>query len=444
MLHGPVSEIFWDIYDSYLSGSCRTDLNLSPLIWFIFWQCNDSSLKMQHFLRRIYLFKGFLIMDSVSFFPDVVQGRFIRRLNRFVVECSLGKKIVRAHLPNPGRLWELLLPGRVVSLVKSDEESGRSTEYTAVAVEREGVPVLLHTQMANTVVRHLLENKMIDGFENTRIMKREAVFGKSRFDFLLQKGDEQYILEVKSCTLFGKHIAMFPDAVTQRGRKHLLELADLTQRGMNCGVVFLVNSPHARFFLPDYHTDIAFARTFCDVKDTLAFKAIGVTWNEDLSLGREVRELMIPCHTLEAEVQNRGCYMLILHIPDEKKITVGSLGFVHFPSGYYIYVGSAKTNLTQRIARHLREKKSFFWHIDYLRNEAATCSALPIRSSAPLEHEIALAVNRIADWSIPGFGASDCSCATHLFAMHGAPVHSPQFIELLQHFRMDRLGEDLD
>ena len=383
-------------------------------------------------------------MDSVSFFPDVVQGKFIRRLNRFVVECSLGNEIVRAHLPNPGRLWELLLPGRVVSLVSSDEAPGRSTAYTAVAVEREDAPVLLHTQMANTVVRHLLGNNMIHGFEHVRIIKQEAVFGKSRFDFLLQKGDEQYILEVKSCTLFGKHIAMFPDAVTQRGRKHLLELADLARHGMNCGVIFLVNSPHARFFLPDYHTDIAFARTFRDVKNTLTFKAIGVTWNSDFSLGKKIRELKIPWRLLTTEAQDRGCYMIILHIPDERKITIGSLGRVNFPSGYYIYIGSAKKNLTQRMARHLRKKKSFFWHIDYLRNEAAACNALPIRSSASLEHEIALAINRIADWSVPGFGASDCSCATHLFAMHEAPVHSSKFIELLQHFRMDRLGEDLD
>ena len=124
-------------------------------------------------------------MRSFYLFPEVKQGRFIRRLNRFIVECSLDGEIVRAHLPNPGRLWELLLPGKIVILVPSDPVPGRSTTYTAVAVLRDGTPVLLHTQKANTIVRYLLEKNQIRGLENTKIIKQEAVFGTSRFDFLL-------------------------------------------------------------------------------------------------------------------------------------------------------------------------------------------------------------------------------------------------------------------
>ena len=66
-------------------------------------------------------------MRNFSLFPNVKHGRFIRRLNRFIVECSLDGEIVRAHLPNPGRLWELLLPGRIVSLVSNGPRPGRST-----------------------------------------------------------------------------------------------------------------------------------------------------------------------------------------------------------------------------------------------------------------------------------------------------------------------------
>jgi sugar fermentation stimulation protein A len=135
--------------------------------------------------------------------------------------------------------------------------------------------------------------------------------------------------------------------------------------------------------------------------------------------------------------------MLILHIPRDITISVGSLGPVLFSGGYYIYVGSAKKNLTMRVERHLRKRKKFFWHVDYLRNYAETCIALPIRSHKPLEHEVAFAVSKIADWSVPGFGSSDCYCETHLFAMHDNPVHSQGFIDVLQHFRMDRLGIDL-
>jgi len=382
-------------------------------------------------------------MQKPPFFENLRKARFVKRLNRFAVECFIDDTIVQAHLPNPGRLWELLLPGRTVFLTAHDASPGRSTGYTAVAVERDGALVLLHTQMANTVVKTLLEQNKVPGLENAEIIRQEASFGKSRFDFLLRKGRETMVLEVKSCTLYGKHMAMFPDAVTDRGRRHLLKLAALSAEGMTCGVIFLVHAPHAQHFLPDYHTDIAFARTFLDVKDTLTIKALGVTWNKDLSLGAEVRRLEIPWQFLSREAEDRGSYMLILHIPHTMEIPIGRLGQISFSEGYYIYVGSAKENLTKRMERHMRKRKSFFWHIDYLRDGADTCVALPIRSSDPLEHEMAGAVGKIAGWSIPGFGSSDCSCATHLFSMQRNPLHCPAFIDLLQYFRMDRWGADL-
>jgi len=77
---------------------------------------------------------------------------------------------------------------------------------------------------------------------------------------------DPFVLEVKSCTLFGNSIAMFPDAVTVRGRRHIEELAALAVRGTAGGVVFLVHTPRVRYFLPDYHTDLTFARTFLNVK----------------------------------------------------------------------------------------------------------------------------------------------------------------------------------
>jgi len=382
-------------------------------------------------------------MNTFHLFPGVKQGRFIRRLNRFAVECLLNGEIVRAHLPNPGRLWELLLPGSIVSLVSNDPRPGRSTTYTAVAVLRDGMPVLLHTQKSNAVVRHLLEKNKIRGLEHAKIIKQEATFGESRFDFLLQKKNVQYVMEVKSCTLFGKHIAMFPDAVTERGRRHLLKLSELTDTGMSCGVIFVVHWPRARFFLPDYHTDLAFARTFASLRDKLIYRAVSIAWQENLHLGEQVNELEIPWGVLDREALDSGSYMLILHLLEDITISVGSLGHVSLSHGFYIYVGSAKKNLTKRMERHLRKRKKFFWHIDYLRDHAEACTALPIRSHTSLEHEVAFALSKIADWSVPGFGASDCSCDTHLFAMHDNPAHSPEFIDVLQYFRIDRLGVEL-
>ncbi|NLN59604.1 MAG: DNA/RNA nuclease SfsA [Deltaproteobacteria bacterium] len=373
---------------------------------------------------------------------DPVRGVFLRRLNRFVVECDLNGRPVSAHLANPGRLWELLLPGATVFLIRRGSVTAGGLMYSAVAVERDGVPILLHTQMANRVARHLLESNRVPGLEDTKIVKAEATVGHSRFDFhLLQRGCD-ILCEVKSCTLFGKSFAMFPDAVTERGRRHLMELAELADRGFHCVVIYLIHWSGARYFLPDFHTDPDFSRIFREVRHRVRFCPLSVGWSSSLHLLDPVREVDIPWSVLEREDCNRGSYLLILNLASDRSIDVGRLGSIFFPAGYYIYVGSAQKNLSQRVNRHLRRKKKPFWHIDYLRNHADSCVAVPIRSSENLEHELAGALGKICGRQIPDFGSSDCRCPTHLFSLPCHPLRYRPFIALLQTYRMDRL-EDL-
>jgi len=372
-------------------------------------------------------------------FSDISKGIFTSRPNRFVIHCTTAEGSVAAYLPNPGRLWELLLPGSVVYLVKKPPKATGSLHYMAVAVEREGVPVLLHTHIANAVAARLIAAKKIPGLEDATIVKAEVPVGHSRFDFLLEKDNRPFFLEVKSCTLFGRRIAMFPDAVTLRGKRHLEELATLCRQGTAAGVLFLVQWPHADYFLPDYHTDLQFALTFKEVKDDLFIKALSLQWRPDLTLAGQVRELCIPWDALTREAKDSGSYIIVLHIAADVDVAVGSLGEIQFSPGFYLYVGSAKRTLTKRLDRHLRKNKLFHWHIDYLRDYADSCVAMPIRSSAPLEHELAAALRGIADGSIPAFGASDCSCASHLFHFAENPLWSKRFIDILQHFRIDRL-----
>ncbi len=374
----------------------------------------------------------------MNFFGPTEKAIFIKRPNRFVVVCNLHGKILKAFLPNPGRLWELLLPGAVLYLEKSPQP-GRKLPYTVVAIEREGRPVMAHTHRTNDLVEHLLRKGMIPGLEGTEIIKREIRHGNSRFDFLLKRGEEEIYLEVKSCTLFGKQVAMFPDAVTARGKKHVEELAELKGRGKSGAVVFLICWPKASFFMPDYHTDLEFSQTLLAVRDRVSFLPVGLELNPDLSLTSKVRLLEIPWEILEKEVEDRGSYILILRLPAGRKLNIGKLGRIEFKAGYYLYAGSAQKNLTQRLERHKRERKKLFWHIDYLRAHAEVHLALPIRASDPLECELAGALKRISTWEIPGFGCSDCSCSSHLYGMSKDPIHTPEFISLLQYFRMDRL-----
>jgi sugar fermentation stimulation protein A len=373
----------------------------------------------------------------------ILKARFIRRPNRFLVVCDLGGKTVEAYLPNPGRLWELLFPGRILYLVRRPPDPSKSTEYTALAVEHEGRPILLHTHLTNDVVAYLLAAKKLPGFETASVIRREARAGASRYDFLLEKDGRDFFLEVKSCTLFGNRIAMFPDAVTARGRRHLESLAHHARQGIPGGVVFVVHSPRIDTFMPDYHTDYAFARTLLEVRNDLLVKAVSVEWREGLSLGPRVRDVKIPWDLITRQAQDRGSYLLILEVAQSRRIDAGGLGKVPFPKGYYVYAGSARANLTKRVERHLRRRKQFHWHIDYLRDRADSCTALPVRSSDDLEHDLAEALGLIADWSIPRFGCSDCKCPTHLFGFKENPVRTPDFIELLLKFRIDRLEKVL-
>jgi sugar fermentation stimulation protein A len=363
---------------------------------------------------------------------------FLERPNRFLLRARVkGRGAVEAFLPNPGRLHELLLPGTVVYLAADPPApSGtRKTSHTVLAVERDGTPIFLHTHRTNDVARHLIERRRIPGLERAEVVRAEVPVGRSRFDFLLREKGREVLLEVKSCTLFGGEGAMFPDAVTERGRRHLLELAERPRGEGKPVVLFLVHSPKPRWFLPDYHTDLAFSRTLLDVRGKLRILPVSVSWNPDLSLGDEVRRLEIPWTFLGREARDRGSYLLVLRLNAPRRIDVGSLGSLRFAPGHYLYVGSAMKNLASRIARHLGKRKRIHWHVDALRARADAATALPIRGSRRRECEIASALAGLFAAGPRGFGASDCACATHLFHAPSDPLHDRAFHEILQGFR---------
>ncbi len=372
-----------------------------------------------------------------DFFRNITQGIYLSRPNRFIVDCRVDNRRTRAYLPNPGRLWELLFPGTILYLDRRNESSGR-TDYTVVAVERDGIPIMLHTHVNNLIAKRLIEQGRIPGLQDAVIVKPEVTIGNSRFDFLLYQRGKEVIVEIKSCTLVGNRIAMFPDAITARGKKHLLELACLSEEGKKTAVVFLVHWPRAEYFMPEHHTDLEFSRTLLSVKDRVVTKAVSVEWKPGLLLGR-THDLIIPWQIVEREAHDNGSYIVILKLKKSRRLSVGGLGGPWFNKGYYLYVGSAKADLTRRMERHRKLTKSYHSHIDYLRHAADVHVILPIRTSDDLECEMAKALGKIADWKVRGFGSSDCDCESHLFGMTEDPMHTRSFIDLLQYFRIDRL-----
>jgi sugar fermentation stimulation protein A len=374
----------------------------------------------------------------------IQPARFIDRPNRFLIRCRIEDRIIQAFLPNPGRLHELLLPGCTVYVTKEPPSPTRKNAFTAVAVEREGLPIVLHTHQTNRVAEELINRGKVPGWEKARVIDREIRIGHSRFDLLVEHHKKEWLVEVKSCTLFGERTAMFPDAVTERGARHLRELAELSREGRETAVLFIVHWLRADFFLPDYHTDLAFSQTLLACRDQVEIIPLGVEWKADLSLGNRVKRLEIPWALIQREAQDRGSYLLILKLKRSSTLEFGRKeNRQFFPAGYYVYVGSAMKNLTQRLERHRRLRKNKFWHIDYLRETSEFIAALPVRSSEDLECPIAERMCTIGGWAIHGFGASDCHCPSHLFGMEDDPFHSKGFRELLQDFRMDRLGAQL-
>jgi sugar fermentation stimulation protein A len=369
----------------------------------------------------------------------VEKGYFIDRPNRFVVHVSLNGQRVTCHMPNPGRMWELLFPG-VIMYVRKVAVKGRKTPYDVVGIDRDGVPILLDTQYNNTTAAMLVQQQRIPGWEGYTLLRREITVGDSRFDLLLDRGGEKFYVEVKSCTLFSHDGAMFPDAVTERGRKHIMELAAMHDKGIHTGVLFLVHWERAKWFLPDYHTDPAFAEAFREAAPRLDWKALSLCWDSSFCNVRPRELLAYPEEILLRENHDRGDYMVVLHIQDDKDISIGAKGSIHFPKGYYVYVGSAKQNLAARLARHQRKRKKMHWHIDYLRQEADVTAIIPIRTADDLEHELAGSVSSIAPWSIAGFGCTDCQCSSHLFGFSDNPIHRRDFMEVVENFRMNRLS----
>ena len=411
-------------------------------------------------------------------YDTILKATYIGRPNRFVVTLDLNGESVLAHLPNPGRMWELLFTGVTMYIVPHDKPDAK-TKYRVIGIERDGVVIMLDTNYSNDVAQHLIENKRIPGWEEWRVVRREYTVKlhgtSSRFDLLLtnDKGDE-FLLEVKSCTLFSKTGAMFPDAITERGRKHLLHLKELQNEGYHTGVLFLVQWDQAQWFLPDYHTDLEFARTFKEVAPSLDWKAVAVAWDETFTMPTVTHECSYPSSILDTEAHDSGVYVMVMHLDHDLDLEIGSKGIMHFKPGYYMYVGSAKANLTKRIERHKRKRKKMHWHLDYFRGHCEMIAGLPIRTSGrpqamtisaqerrkgkfsdddsaaresadvdltkiDVECALADAVRAIAEWNVPNFGCSDCDCNSHLFGMSENPIHNKKFMNVIEDFRMNKL-----
>jgi sugar fermentation stimulation protein A len=369
------------------------------------------------------------------------RGTFMGRPNRFIVHYRRGRTEGKAYLANPGRLGEILLPGVDLLLARRP--------HTKIGMEAIGATwrrrwpgdrprtVFLNTGRVNDLAHRLLEGRRIPSLSRYEIEKREFTLGRSRFDFLLRSRRTRYLLEVKSVTLVEEGVALFPDATTIRGARHLLHLSEFSRkRGHRSGVLFLVQG-HADRFLPDLHNDLEFARTFRSVRgkvDVHPYLLSPRLHRGRITFPGSPRRLLIPWKRLDGSIVDGGLYLLAMHLDRSVRIPVGSLGSIPFRKGHYVYIGSARRNLTKRIERHLRRRKRLHWHVDHLRDKCDPVKGFPVRGILG-ECELARDVAAIGSGTVEGFGSSDCGCPSHLVRFADPPHRTPTFQRLLTSIR---------
>ena len=190
-------------------------------------------------------------------YENTVPATFVRRINRFVAEVLIDGKPEQVHVKNTGRLQELLLPNAKVTLQRADNPE-RSTAYDLISVYK---PRLKWVNIDSLAPNELMKQQLMGlGYD---VIKPEYTFGGSRFDFYMERDGEKYLTEVKGCTLAADlkwGIGLFPDAPTERGVKHLDELAAATSEGYHCQIAFVIQMNGIHMVFPNDDTQPEFGQ----------------------------------------------------------------------------------------------------------------------------------------------------------------------------------------
>jgi len=193
-------------------------------------------------------------------YRNTIEGIFIDRPNRFTAHVEVDGHTETVHVKNTGRCRELLLPGAEVWLTAPGTE-GRKTAYDLIAVRKSnGIMINIDSQAPNVVVREWLEKRQYD------LIRPEYTYGDSRIDFYLEHGSERTLMEVKGCTLEVDGIGYFPDAPTERGVKHLHELAKAVKDGYRAVLAFAIQMEGITEVRPNIQTHPEFGDAFEEAK----------------------------------------------------------------------------------------------------------------------------------------------------------------------------------
>ena len=201
-------------------------------------------------------------------YRNIEKGIFLERKNRFIAVAKINGAVQEVHVKNTGRLGELLISGVTAYFEKSDNPT-RKTAYDMIAVENtaDGYPtqiVNIDSNVANDVAYEWIEKSGL--FSESAKVKREVKFENSRFDFYVEDGENKAFLEVKGVTLRKGNVAMFPDAPTERGIKHITELVTAVNQGYKAYILFVIQMKGVDLFTPNVKTHKEFALALSDAE----------------------------------------------------------------------------------------------------------------------------------------------------------------------------------
>ena len=188
---------------------------------------------------------------------QMVDGEFLDRPNRYLAYVLIDGKKVSAHVPDPGRLPGLMIPGRKVRLIYQPGPK-RKTDYSLVLVRHGAIWVSVYPVFANALVKEALTKNTLPMFAGFNNFTSEAKMGHSRVDFKLDYEGGEAFVEVKSVSFVEEGIGKFPDAPTERGARHLMELTELKHKGTRAAGVFVSQRSDTRQIIPNDDLDPKF------------------------------------------------------------------------------------------------------------------------------------------------------------------------------------------
>lgn len=192
----------------------------------------------------------------------VIPGAFRTRPNRFIAQVETEEGLEICHVKNTGRCRELLVPGARVTLAVSDN-AARKTRCDLVAVEKGSLYINMDSQAPNRAAGEALPRL----FPGLTLLRPETKCGDSRLDFYLEAAGKNWFVEVKGVTLEEDGLALFPDAPTERGVRHLRELACIARAGGGAAALFVIQMKGPRAFSPNQKTHPAFAQALCEARE---------------------------------------------------------------------------------------------------------------------------------------------------------------------------------